>query len=730
MPIHANGKRLVSTIGLIALCAQTSTAGNPKLEEITVTAQKREQSLQDVPIALSVLDSRELETLKINSVATLGSGIIPSLSAHPYGNSNSIQVVMIRGNGSVDVAPITREPSVAVHLDGIYLGRTQGLSTEVADPERIEVLRGPQGTLFGRNATGGAINIISKAPTGVFGFDQRIGFGSNNAKTSVTHLNLPELAGIRARLDYLLEENDGWVTNSAAGENNYNARRSRAGRAAFLKQVGDSISLGYAYDFSNMDTTQPYFQMYRDYGQQIGDEKTRRSKTRFPVKPLDWTQTRIQGHAFTASWDINPSTTLKSLTGYRRLNDDNRGNFAGALYYNGFIPWTNLRQTQFSQEFQLTGTAGRFEYVSGIFLLRENARQETRTLFSLDEFGIMTGVPFTPIPVTDIDLFTGQAVPPQTVHMDVESKALYGQVTWTPPLLDDHLQVTVGGRYSGDHKSGNRIDVDYKRFTIDTSHFDPLAVLDYQWTPALSTYLKWGTAYQSGGTNPVSVSFRPFGNEKVTTTELGMKSELWGSRARINADVFKTRYDGMQLDFNDPNHPVTVTETINAARTSSVSGAELELLVTPFKGLVVGLNYTYLDGDMPLQPNPLLGNALQKFETTQTPTHAGSVTLDYTLATALGNLGWHLDIVSSSDFAYVTLNNQRWDSRTLVNGRISLSDIAVGSRGRLQLAWWGRNLTDESYVTFAFPVNQPPVAIIQAFGEPRSTGVDIKYSFN
>jgi len=241
-------KRGIFSIALIftAECPLAATPQN-SLEEVIVTAQKREQSLQDVPIAVSVIDSKQLQATGISSIDALGRGIVPSLNAHSYGNSNSIQVLTIRGNGNANLAPVTTDPTVAPYIDGFYLGRSQGLSLNITDPERIEVLRGPQGALFGRNAVGGAINIISKRPTGNFGIDQTIGFGSNEQRKSITRINLPEFWGAKTKLDYIIDNNDGWVTNSAHGENNYDAYRKKGTRFALTDSLTDSISFNYFF---------------------------------------------------------------------------------------------------------------------------------------------------------------------------------------------------------------------------------------------------------------------------------------------------------------------------------------------------------------------------------------------------------------------------------------------------------------------------------------------------
>jgi len=732
------GSALAVAAAIACFSSETALAEKTTLEEVIVTAQKREQSLQDIPIAVSALDKAQLVSLGINSIDALGSGIIPSLNVHPYGNSNSIQIVTIRGMGTAEVASITSEPYVAIYQDGFYRGRAQGLSAEIADAERIEVLRGPQGTLFGRNATGGAINTISKRPSGEFGIEQTLGVGTNDERRSVTHLNLPDYEGLKAKLDYLYHSKDGWVENTAPGENDFNAYVKRGGRLALEYQVADAFSASYALDDIRMDTTAPYFQVYRDYGiatlggPLFGAEGGRQTKTRRPIAPLDWTTTHVLAHGLTLSYSPYEQLTLKSLTGYQKKSDDTRSNFGGALYYNGFVPWTDVDESLFSQEFQAVGSFDRIDFIAGIFLLRENAKSETRSYFSLDMWGFYTGTPWSPIdPPTRFDVFDpdgAQTPPPQVVHMDSDSKAVYGQVTWTPPVLSDALKLTVGGRYTKENKSAYR---DYKAhvgFDFDESRFDPMVSAEYRISDGVSAYAKWSSAYQAGGANPISKSFTPYRNMIVKSTEMGFKSEFWERRARVNLDVFRSVLDGMQLEFI--GQPVTVTETIAAEKQAVSKGLELDASVVPLPGLVIGASYTRLITHIPLQPNPLLNGALQKFEATVSPKHAGSGTIDYTFPEfGIGRLIAHVDVTSSSPYAYMALDNQRCDGYTTVNARLTLGDIPIHHDGMLQVAVWARNLTDDEHATFAFPNGTPATDIVQTFSEGRTVGLDLVYSY-
>ena len=166
------------------------------LEEIMVTAQKHPESMQDTPIAMSVMSSVQLGQQGITDLGGLSTGIVPSIRIMPIGSTPSNLIISIRGNASSDVSEVTRDGSVGIYLDGVYLARSHGFGLELPDLERIEVLRGPQGTLFGRNSIGGAVSLISKKPSGQLGLKQIISMGRFNELRSVTRLDLPEMTVI------------------------------------------------------------------------------------------------------------------------------------------------------------------------------------------------------------------------------------------------------------------------------------------------------------------------------------------------------------------------------------------------------------------------------------------------------------------------------------------------------------------------------------------------------
>ncbi len=435
------------------------------IEEIMVTAQKREESLQDAPISIAALGFEQLQMQGILGLADLEFGAIPSLKVRPFTNNPSTLVMSIRGIGEADPAQVTRELAVGVYLDGFYLGRAQGLGFDVADIERIEVLRGPQGTLYGRNAVGGAINLVSKRPDlEAFNLEQTLGFGNYGAFKSLTHLNLPLTDRFGAKLSYLHDERDGWVRNS--GGDDFSAHENRGARLALRFEPLDTLTIDYAFDWSDIEATQGYNQYARIEEVApgvpwIGNqsvEPNRRKRARFPL-PLKPSETEVQGHSLTLNWDIHPDHSLRYLGSYRKTDETTSTNYGG-MFLVGLVVDAEIEQKQQSHELQAIGSLldGQVDYVAGVYYFKEDVdefNQGFGSLAVLDQNGDFFG------PVLPYNLFPlGGALYPlddaRVVAGDARSRAVFTQLTWRPPAMEDRLSATLGMRYTRDRKNATR----------------------------------------------------------------------------------------------------------------------------------------------------------------------------------------------------------------------------------------------------------------------------------
>ena len=702
----------------ISISSYAEIETQPRLEEIIVTAQKRQQSLQETPIAISVISVEQLQRQGISNLGSLISGQIPFLQITPYGSTPSNLAIGIRGNAPRDSSEVTREASVGVYLDGVYMARSQGLDMELVDLQRIEVLRGPQGSLFGRNAVGGAVSLISKKPSGQFGFNQTLTVGRFDELRSVTRINFDQFSAVKTKLDYIHAERDGWVNNTAPGQSDYTEYKKDGGRFSLNWQANKQLMVDYSYDQSEVETAQNYYQLYIDRIGIFGEERKRLTESRQPATPLSPTIIEQKGHALTLTWQQSDALIIKSISGYRELQEDNDNNYNGVVYFNGFSETSLLDQNQYSQELQLIGSINQFEWVTGLYYLKEDVDKTLVSRFTLDIFGNF-GPPLSAIspPIT---------LTPRVVNAEAESQAVYGQLTWA---LSEQLDLTLGTRYTEDTRFATRFETALQVSDQKSDHIDSKVTLNYHWSDNLATYMQWSTAYKAGGVNTRSASFTPFTEEEAKTVEIGLKSEFWQQRARLNLALFSSDYSDLQLDFSDPTQ-VGVVETINISKPVDVKGLELELTVSPIASLVMGLSYTYLDSHMPLQASPFDSSPTQFF-VSLAPKHAGAMTLDYQFTpTDFGVLIAHLDLTSTDHFSFAPFGEQRLDAYTLINGRVTLADINLGNRsGALRASLWGKNLADEEYIADAFAVGDPAVTIANAYGDPRSFGLEITYEF-
>ncbi len=713
------------------------------LEEVVVTAQRREQRLLDAPLSVSALSGSELESRGISSIKDLQDGAIPSLQIVPFSGRASAVNIAMRGIESGDPTQISQDPAFGMHIDGVYLGRVQGLGLELMDIERIEVMRGPQGTLFGRNSIGGAMNIISRRPTGGFGLRKRLSVGNFDARDVRTDLDLPRVGDVSFKLNAVYAGRDGWVRNPFEGsglDNGYDGYERYGFRGAALWEPNDRFDVLYAYEKSRDKSTSGYPHIRgllddREQARFVTVENSRVSRARMG-SPLPFSVAKVQGHTLTVSYDLTDAISLKSITGYRTLDQSQNDQWAGSFFglnfagigLTGRLSEAGVDQKQFSQELQLLGSSGRLDWVLGAFYFEEDADDFANDVIT-QRFrnGGNEVVTLNPFIVS----------PTRASTLSADSRALFAQVTWTPPVLEDRLSLTAGARYTDDSKSGaltSRRGVPPSppiEFEFSSSRIDPAVTVAYQLTDEVNAYVRWATAYRAGGANSRSTEFNPFAEEEVSTWELGLKSEFWNRRARLNVAAYRSDYKDRWQVFFDPMN-ISFTETLNSLETARVHGVEADFQLIPLPGLDIVASYAYTDVDLPLLTNPFdpEGEQLELPSGGFSPKHAASGAIGYEFEPmSFGTLRLHLDANYSGGFF---IGGQKTDSYVLLNGRVSLSDIRLGRDGiRLQSSLWVRNITNKEYNFFAFPLDGPGFvgADIEFLGRPRTYGLELSLSF-
>ncbi|MET3437468.1 TonB-dependent receptor [Sphingomonas sp. 1185] len=748
-----------------------------QLKEIVVTATKRETSLQKTPIAISVLDPTVLKDRHVQSLLDLADGTVPSLRVATFEARQSALTVGIRGIVPFDQNQTARDTGVGVYIDGVYLGRSQGLNAALFDIERVEVLRGPQGTLFGRNTEGGALSIVTAKPTGKFGGAVTAGIGNYGAYNSAVHLNLPEWHNISIKLDGVLQHQNAFVTNPLPGAAGWGYFNRVGGHAAALWKPVDGFSVELSYDQAKDQNTPFYSQLvnYNPKGLPVAtiaqinaNGGKLPSGTIAPLSPLvvvsgdnrmkaadigvpqALSTDRTHGFSAKLNYDVMPGLELRSITAWRGVDTDQWDNSGGA-HRTVFLPngkfsrysLSFMQQHQFSQEFQAVGSLPQFDYVAGLYYFTENAREVAATP-STNQWNA-DGSGYTILSQTALGTITSgnQGWAPGSFFLQrgsfarAYSYAAFAQGTYTPAGFDA-FHLTVGGRYTHDKRNGTLYLVQGKStnfpFTFDNNRFDPMVTAAFDASDTIHLYAKYSTGYRAGGANARSQTFTAFGPEAVKSYEIGSKMDLFQHRVRLNLAGYIMDRTGTQIDFDNvdtnpssPTYNLHTEETRNAPGTSKIRGIEADLTTNPVEGMTLGASYAYTYTNVPATPNPFLNNALTQVFVVFTPRNAASAYVDYEvpLAGSEAKVRFHLD-GNYADPVYSFQNETtRTDKSFVMNGRIALADLPLTENGtKMTVSLWSRNLLNNTYIYRRSAANAATLGDYANFNPPRTIGLE------
>ncbi|NWG52597.1 MAG: TonB-dependent receptor [Hydrogenophilaceae bacterium] len=724
-------------------------------EEIIVTAQRREEALQDVPLSVSAISAENLAVRGVDSLSDLRVGAVPGVDFGQFAGTPTVLGITIRGVFASDPSQGTQELPAPVYVDGVFLGRAQGLGLDLIEPERLEILRGPQGQLFGRNAEGGAVQFVSRRPSGEFGLDASASFGNHDSRRYRVRMDLPEFADISLQLSALHNEHDAYTDNAPEGV------YARQSDFAFLDADGfriaarwaptDTFTLDYTYDDSTTDDSQPYL-TYIDLSGAVPQAGSQPASSDYPETSSraylnDSYRTEASGHALTATWQLSDAVTLRSITAFREASRHGTGTLSDAISVDltgGLAPYCtvaacaiapnageDIEQSQTSQEFQLLGSWERFDLTIGAIYYNEEV-DDQRT-------GFLTG--------PGLALFALPDPLPTTLNIqdsETESYGIYAQGTYTPPILNDRLDVTLGLRYSDDSKTARRTVAGFVPLAVPivsefaAERWDPAVTLQYNWTDDLNTYVRYATAYRAGGANVRSSVFSSYEEEEIATWEIGLKSQFWDDRATLNLALYRNEINGAQLTLQEaPTVNPGLTNTINAPVTYEVQGLEVEFSVRATDDLTLGVNAAFMDSDLPTFDNPLTAPVdVQRFFPTATPDSSGSILVDWlTHFTPVGEVLWHADYSYSSGYwttsgpLPLTFPFARPQSEvSQLNARIAWRDIPLG-QGFFEVALWGRNLLDSADIVYSFDGCANGVGGCAFRSEPLTAGVELRVRY-
>jgi len=696
------------------------------IEQIVVTATKRETQLKDTPISMSVETAQNLEDRHVQSLLDLGDGSVPGLNVATFEARQTALTVGIRGIVPLDANQPAREQGVGIYIDGVYLGRQHGLNAALLDIERIEVLKGPQGTLFGRNTSGGALSLITKKPTGFLEGSMKVGAGNYGSHNTEAHINLPSVANIATKIDFITQYQDATVKNPVGqGWNLFDRQGARFSAdwegGAFSADVGTDKNTPFYSQLLNFDPNNVGLAPLPSMIVVQGDDR---------MKVADIGVPQAESRNDTLGYSLTFDFGIKSITSYREVTSEQWDNSGGAHRVPAPKPdgvfsrysLSKLGQNQISQEFQLVGSTDTIDYVAGVYYFKENAWEEAATP-STNRWNS---------DLTDYTINDPATWAYENWKIDRGSRAtstsigVFGQATWN--LSNWHF--TLGGRQTNDQKKGRLykvkgLDAEWD-MSLDTSRFNPLAVVAWDATEDLNIYAKYATGYRSGGASSRSLTFREFGPEDVTSYELGTKYER--DRVRVNTALFTMDRTGSQVDFSQVNFdPITQStrntlETLNAPGVTEINGFEVDSQLALTDELQVRAAYTYTDTQVPDTVNPFNGE-LQEVFIVFTPKNVYNVSADYSKYFSKFVMNAHFD-VSKTDAAYAfseyALMN---DAHIIANASLSFE---YGD-GWAQL--WVRNLTDEAYVYRRDPQKDDKLGTYGNFNAPRTYGLTVGYNF-
>ena len=573
-------------------------------ETITVTARRTEESLQRVPASVSAFNERALERIQAQDPTGL-QGAVPNLNIVQGRGSSNATNIFIRGIGQPDALQ-TFDPAVGVYVDGVYFSRIRGTQFDLLDLQRVEVLRGPQGTLYGKNTIGGALSFVTRRPGEDMRGEAMLTYGSYNQFEARGIISGPLTDGVSAGLAVLHAQRDGYVEDRVL-DRDYNNRNTEAVRGHLAlnptSNVRIDITGDYSQDRAHLTVGQPLNSLTFLIGGGVA--------LPLPTNPGDWdftaqispglpNSTRLDhwGVAMNAALDVTPELTLRSITAYRELETDDFVDIDATQLEMGDV-FVGVDQNQLSQELQATYTSDRLSGVAGLYYLREHITSHQEA-FADDLIGPLLGNP-TFLRTIDDDLVT-------------TSYAAYANLSFE---VVPTVRISAGARYTHENKDYFRTTSTFSSSPLlrsltpflfdiedDWNNFSPMASIDWQFHPNAMVYVRIARGFKSGGFNgrANSVAERTqYEPETVTSYEAGIRSTISG-QLRLNATAFFNDYKNFQARVagtgTDPvtGLPSPQLSVLNAGGLH-IAGAEIEAAWTPVQGLLLDTQIGYLDAE-------------------------------------------------------------------------------------------------------------------------------------
>jgi iron complex outermembrane receptor protein len=704
-----------------------TTSDAPELiDELVVTARKRSESIQQTPLAVSAVGGADLQERQITDIASLA----PSLPNMNFGSNVGFARIAIRGLG-LDATVAGQEARVAYHTDGIYISRPSAQLSTFFDINRVEVLRGPQGTLYGRNATAGAVNVITNDPEQTFGGYGRVTLGNYNLTAAEGAITGPLSDTVSARLAFTKTDRDGFGKNLVTGQDIDN-EHSLGVRAKVKIEPSSAVSLVLSADYSKADDADF---VYHFLGQGGGNPPRVDALVAAlggtgpsPPDPRDtYANVPQSDHREFYGFAANTTASLgavnvTSVTAYRSSYADLRGDHDGTQAAVSIIR-TLEKANQWSEELRLDGNVGRLRWLAGGFYFDEDGYGEAdfSPVLAFNTLFQSRGL-----------LFNGK--------FKTRASAVFGQVDFE---ATEALTLTAGLRYSRETKSiDQRGQIDLA--TVATPGFTPNFTLfqnqsatfssptphlniEYKFSPRITAYATYSKGFKSGGFNLTGFT-PPVTPEKLTNYETGLKSDWLDGKLRFNASAFYYDYKDLQVQ-----KIVNAAAILVNAATARVKGVETELVIRPVSRLEIFGNASYLDAKFTsfstadaarpaLGVLNLTGNTLP-----QAPRVTANAAVQYTFDVRSGELVLRGELAYTSQVFFSPFNREAISQAAFSKGNALLTYSRTNG---LTASLWVRNVSDKRTIStsqvssgfLGFP-------IMGTFDPPRTYGGSIGYRF-
>ena len=597
-------------------------------ENITVTARRTSENVQRVPSSISAFNERTLDRIQATDTTGL-QGAVPNLNIVQGRGSSNATNIYIRGVGQPDALQ-TFDPAIGVYVDDVYLSRIRGNQLDLLDPERIEVLRGPQGTLYGKNTIGGALKFVTRRPGREYRATGSIAIGSYDQLELKGAASGPVTDTIAAGFAVMRSKRDGYVQDIEDGRE-YNNKDSIGGRGALAFTPTGSFRLDLSADYSHDDAN-------LTVGRPVNDLST----LFFAPLPVDnelgtgdydWegrtspglpnsTKMTHYGFAGTAALDVTDNLTLKSITAYRRLKTDDYVDIDASDWELGDV-FVGVRQEQISQELQATYSSDRVNAVGGLYFLKEDVGSHQE---AYGDDALVPGV-ITFMRTVDDDLTT-------------KSYAAYGNLSYE---VVENVRLSGGLRYTKETKKYFRTNSTFSNvpafvatFPFDPpkgewSDWSPMASIDWQVMPSTMVYARVAKGFKSGGFNGRANTVNEtssYDPETVWSYEAGFKATI-AAQLRLNGAVFHSDYKNFQARIGDVDPeasvPTPLLKVLNVGA-MRIRGAELEAAWTPVDRLLLDAQVGYLDAEYKEFEDDRFPDGSRAF---QTPAFAPKWTMRY-----------------------------------------------------------------------------------------------------